>query len=643
MDSIFNKLNEEQIEAVQHYEGPCMVYAGPGSGKTTVIAYRIVHLIQHHKVNPNNILVITFTKAAAEEMKMRFQQMITTIPKKDGNVNFGTFHSIFFRIIKSYYPYRLENVLNEGERYLVGKNIIKTLQLDNYEDEEFVKDVLLDISLYKNQLLEDNEFQPQSIGLKDFQRVLTAYENYKKDCKKIDFDDMLTECYSLLYNNPAILQKLRKSFTYILIDEFQDINSIQFAIIQLLTKPSNNLFVVGDDDQSIYSFRGAKPRFILDFDKIYPDTKKVILNRNYRSQEKIIDTANSLIENNIYRVKKNILPMLEPGVDINYITPKDKEEENERVTDIIHQLIKMGYNYEEIAIIYRTNITATSIIDTLLDHNIPYITRDHVYNLYDHWVAKDIISYLIAAHNTVDKEAVRRIINKPTRYITRKALSQVMDHHKDLITSLKLKGDLKTYQKKYLENLELDLKRIRGFSTYEAFSYIREVVGYDQYIEDYCRDKSIGGAKLFEILDELEDITKKRSNPQQFLQHVIDFKNTFKVKEDDKTNQNKVQLLTMHGAKGLEFRAVIIVSVLEDVIPHTKSLEDNHLIEEERRLFYVGMTRAKELLYISSPLYKKDKKLQPSRFVEEMKKNCPRITKYKKFHKIIIKHLNERM
>jgi len=616
------ELNKQQLEAVKHFKGPCMVYAGPGSGKTTVIIHRVGYLINNHNVKPNKILVISFTKSAVDEMKLRFESNYARFPDGRKSVSFGTFHSTFFRILKSYYRYDLENILSEGNKYSVIKGIIKSLENGNYSDDEFIKDVILDMGLYKSNILNRKNFIPSSMSRGDFDKVIFLYESYKDEHNKIDFDDMLTRCYELLVNESVILQKLRNIYEYILVDEFQDINSIQFEIIKLLADPEENLFVVGDDDQSIYSFRGANPNFILEFDKIYKNARKIVLDLNYRSQENIIKTANRLISNNDFRVRKTMLSVKEPGVEIQFLRPKNRELENKDISILVNNLVKEGYNYNDIAIIYRTNMLSSSVVDSFLDNNIPFTSKEKIYNIYEHWIARDIICYLRSALNINDREALGRIINRPTRYITNKARRAADNYHKDYITSLKSKGDLEPYQIVYLDRLEVDLKTIAHLETGDAVNYIRKDVGYDDYIYDYCLKKQIGSDGLIGILNELEEISHRHNTILQFINHVKEFKeslyeNIYKNRGRYSLKGNQVELLTMHGAKGLEFRVVIVIDAIEDIIPHSKS-QDEKSIEEERRLFYVAITRAKERLYIYAPLYKHDRKAKLSRFVNEM-------------------------
>ncbi|MBM7614913.1 ATP-dependent helicase [Alkaliphilus hydrothermalis] len=618
-----NRLNKQQRKAVQHHKGPCMVYAGPGSGKTTVITYRLTHLIQHFKVNPQNILVITFTKASAEEMKQRFEKLNCSSGPQGSSVNFGTFHSIFFRVIRSYAGYDLSSILSEKDKYGLIKNIIKTLGIGQGEDDELIKEIILELGLFYSNYLNRQEFIPNTISSDDFQRLVHYYETFKKDHKKIDFDDMLIKCYQLLKSNPNVLNRLRNQYQYILIDEFQDINKIQFEIVRMMAVPSNNVFVVGDDDQSIYSFRGANPQFILEFDKIYPKAEKVIINVNYRCQQKVIDVANALIKKNEIRVDKDIEAFKGEGKAINYLTPKTRDEEKTEVCLLVQDCVNRGYQYKDIAIIYRTNILANGMVEALLEHQIPFFCKDQVYNIYDHWVSKDVMSYLKSSHNLMDMDSLGRIINKPSRYITKKGMEAAKQYHKDFITSLKVKGDLKAYQIKMLDQLEVDLKTISNLSTAEAIEYIRKEMKYDQYIEDYCMDKKISSNGLFEMLDELEEVSVRYSSHVAFFKHVEEFRNKIKQPKKKEFNSNEVHLLTMHSAKGLEYEVVIIVDAVEEIIPHSKSLEMDGQLEEERRLFYVAITRAKEELYIFSPQFRYDRKADTSRFVSEMQYTGP--------------------
>ncbi|KAB3529087.1 ATP-dependent helicase [Alkaliphilus serpentinus] len=617
MTGIDKGLNDQQMKAVSYIKGPCMVYSGPGSGKTTIIAHRIKHLVEVAGISPSKILVITFTRSAAEEMKKRYHSIASQGKGRD--VVFGTFHSIFFRIIRRYYNYELSDILQEGDKYKVIKNIVKTLGVENHLDDDLIKNILLDMSmsLYS---IDKASIISSTIAPETLEAIISSYENYKTDCRKIDFDDMITKCYDLLLKEPKVLDKLRKQHQYILIDEFQDINEIQFEIIKMIAHPLNNLFVVGDDDQAIYSFRGSNPEFIVNFHKLYPSVNKIFVNINYRSQARIIEAANGLIANNKMRVGKDIEAVYPATEAIAYETPENRYKENEWVATIIEDSIKKGYSYGDIAILFRTNIQANSLADYLLTKKMPFYSKEKLEGIYDHWVARDLFSYFNAAENMKDYNSILSIINRPTRYISNKSIEAAKEYHKDLLTSLKVKGNLMAYQVRLIDKLATDLKTLKHLTLSEAIGYIRRDIGYEQYIEGYCMEKGIASDGYFNILDELEELSKNYKDYPSLIKGIEKLKRNQRGSiEGINSESDCVTLQTIHGAKGLEYKVVIIVGAVEEVLPYKKSIDSMESIEEERRLFYVAATRAKEKLYISSPRYWYNKKSYPSRFIMEMK------------------------
>ena len=614
-----NKFNPQQQIAIEHLNGPCLVCAGPGSGKTTVIVNRILNLIGRHKVDPSKILVITYTKAAAEEMKHRFSNLIKDCGFR-ANVSFGTFHSVFYKVLRKRYNYDLNTILSEQEKHFALKNIMKTLEILNHEESELLKSLVNDISNFKSKV-NNNTFQPTSMNKNDFNRVFNCYENYKQDCHKIDFDDMLAKCYDLLLRESNILQELQRQYQYILIDEFQDINDIQFAVVKLLAQPLNNLFVVGDDDQSIYSFRGAKPKFILDFAKEFDNVKKVIISNNYRSQEKIISAANLLIDKNTSRIAKKIEATRPPMEDIQLIHPENRAEENRHILELINQYVSAGYSYSDIAVVYRTNLLANSVISNLLENQIPFQCRDHINNIYEHWIVEDILNYLKAATNNDNYIALKGIINKPTRYISKRLVENIDTSPEGFFAKLMMSGELKPYQLKRVVQFKQDLDKISTRRAYDAIVYIRKDIGYDKYIEEYCIEKQLSSSDYFEILDEFQELALRNEDIQEFIESINSFKAKMKKHKATKNTDNELQLITMHSAKGLEFKIVIVIGAIEGLVPHYKSDTSDEALEEERRLFYVAVTRAKEKLVISSPRFRYDKRADISRFVEEMDLN----------------------
>lgn len=615
MTDICLRLNQQQRRAVAFQQGPCMVYSGPGSGKTTMIAHRIKYLVEECGIAPSRILVITFTKAAAEEMKKRYNSISSG--GRGREVVFGTFHSIFFKIIRGFYNYNLGDILQEGDKYKVIKNIVKTLGIENHHDEELIRNIILDLSKNKCCYYEDGIVESSFVAKDVMETISNCYENYKLDCNKIDFDDMITKCFHLLQKEPAVLNKLRRQHQYILIDEFQDINQLQFEIIRMIAQPLDNLFVVGDDDQAIYSFRGSSPEFIVNFDKLYPMAEKIFVNKNYRSQGRIIEAANGLISHNKLRINKEMEVVNLGSTPISYQAPENRHKEKILVASIIEDCIGRGYSYGDIAIIYRTNLQASSLADYLLNKDIPFTSKEKLEGIIDHWIARDIFAYLKAANNINDYNSVLSIINRPSRYISNKGIEAAKNYHKDLLTSLRVKGSLMAYQIRLIDKLEVDLKTLKHLSLEEGINYIRKSIGYDQYIEGYCKEKEIASDGYFDILDELEDISKNYMDYSS----LINGMQNLKKKQAAKNEVEGITLQTIHSAKGLEYNIVIIVGAVEEVVPHKRSIDSIEMVEEERRLFYVAVTRAKDELYILSPKYWYSKKSLPSRFVAEMKNN----------------------
>lgn len=613
------EMNISQKKAVEHLSGPMMVLAGPGSGKTTVIAHRVKYLIEERKIAPEKILVITFTKAAAEEMESRFAKLEND-EVKARKVTFGTFHSVFFRIIRSALGYRLENILKEDERKYLLRSIVRSLKIEFEDEEEFLKDISLEISLMKNELIDVKYYNTMVCSNDDFEKIVEMYENYKLENNKIDFDDMLCICWKLLNENEACLKWWQKKYDYVLIDEFQDINRVQYETVKELVKIHNNIFIVGDDDQSIYKFRGARPEFLLSFPDDFQNVKSVVLDTNYRSTDNIIELANKLIVNNKQRYEKNIKGVKGKNANPILLISDNIEEEARLIGQEIKKLHKKGIAYKDTAVIFRTNIQARAFVDKFMDMNIPFYMRDEMPNLYEHWIAKDLISYIKLSENMHLNDDLERIINKPKRYISKLILQSAKREGGSLIYSLMNLEDVKVWQRERLEELELQLQIIKKRTPFEALKYIRGVIGYDDYLKEYADFRKVGAKSLLEVADEIREASKNYKTHQEFLNHIEEFSAELR---NQKLNKKKVEadavaLSTLHGSKGLEFDTVFISSAVEGVIPHEKSKTEAE-IEEERRLFYVGITRAKQFLYISTIKTRYEEKVGKSQFLKEIK------------------------
>ena len=617
-----NKLNENQKDAVLHINGPCMVLAGPGSGKTRVITYRILNLVLNNNINPKNILAISFTKASSMEMKNRALSLSND--RRLNSVNYGTFHSVFFRILRFFEKYELDCILDEKNKKFAIKGILKNLNIENAEDEDTILGVINEISYVKNELMDKIDFDSEILTSDEFCRVYNMYEEYKESIKKIDFDDMLIKTYNLLKQNKQILDRVRSVYRYILVDEFQDINKVQFEVIKLIASPNNNIFVVGDEDQSIYGFRGSRPDFLLEFEDYFKGSKKYVLDINYRSKKDITDIANKLIQNNENRYEKSIKCDREHKGIVKYINTEDAEEEAKFIAkDILSKCEDNCTNYDDFAVIYRTNIQSRALVDAFMDMHIPFVVRDSIVTIYDHWVARDLLAYLRLGIDTTLSEDWIRIINKPFRYISKDSI-KLASEDRDFIGALINKANLHPKQVKTLNDLEIDLSYLKTLSPKNAISYIRTSLDYDRYVLDYCSNRKIKPTGLIEILNELESSSTHFKTINEYLEHIEKVKSEI-VESRNNKNSEGVIFTTMHSAKGLEFPYVYIIGANEGTIPHEKSydIEDDkkrkEAIEEERRLLYVGITRAQDELYISSPKNKYGRKVFQSRFIDEIK------------------------
>ena len=617
-----NKLNENQKDAVLHINEPCMVLAGPGSGKTRVITYRILNLVLNNNINPKNILAISFTKASSMEMKNRALSLSND--RRLNSVNYGTFHSVFFRILRFFEKYELDCILDEKNKKFAIKGILKNLNVENAEDEDTILGIINEISYVKNELMDKIDFDSEILTSDEFCRVYNMYEEYKESIKKIDFDDMLIKTYNLLKQNKQILDRVRAAYRYILVDEFQDINKVQFEVIKLIASPNNNIFVVGDEDQSIYGFRGSRPDFLLEFEDYFKGSKKYVLDINYRSKKDITDIANKLIQNNENRYEKSIKCDREHKGIVKYINTEDAEEEAKFIAkDILSKCEDNCTNYDDFAVIYRTNIQSRALVDAFMDMHIPFVVRDSIVTIYDHWVARDLLAYLRLGIDTTLSEDWIRIINKPFRYISKDSI-KLASEDRDFIGALINKANLHPKQVKTLNDLEIDLSYLKTLSPKNAISYIRTSLDYDRYVLDYCSNRKIKPTGLIEILNELESSSTHFKTINEYLEHIEKVKSEI-VESRNNKNSEGVIFTTMHSAKGLEFPYVYIIGANEGTIPHEKSydIEDDkkrkEAIEEESRLLYVGITRAQDELYISSPKNKYGRKVFQSRFIDEIK------------------------
>lgn len=608
------RLNHAQTEAVAHNKGPCMVLAGPGSGKTLTIAKRIEYLIMKHKVRPEEILVITFTKYAAWEMKNRTRSICGP---SSYAVTFGTFHGIYYGILKWAYRLNQSNLLSDEEKYRILREILPGIDWDQEpeadEEKDYLQELAIEIGNVKNNCMDIEEYEPVKYTTEKFRKLYRTYEETKKKYRKIDFEDMLIQCRDLFMKRPDILKKWQEKFQYILVDEFQDVNQAQYDVVRMLAAPQDNLFVVGDDDQSVYGFRGAKPGIMKEFMKDYPKARQILLDVNYRSSGYIVKGALRVIGNNKIRFEKKIEAFRKPDETVHVQEVKDPVQEAEYVLERIREYREKGVSYTEMAVLYRTNVDARAMSELMTEYQIPFVMKEHLNNIYEHFIALDMISYLRLSQGEYDRKYFLQIANRPNRYLTRESMKTGNVSYE----SLRRYYRDKDWMVDRIDQLEWDMKMICDKTPYAAIQYIRKRMGYDEFLKEYAAYRKISSEDLFAVLEEIWQNSKGYGTIKEWFEHIESYGKM--LKEQNKKNGEKegVNLMTMHAAKGLEFDTVFVIEANEGSCPYKKATADEE-IEEERRLFYVAMTRAKRKLVISYVKEKNGKDLLPSRFVSEL-------------------------
>ena len=606
--------NEAQTQAIQHTDGPCLVLAGPGSGKTLTIVNIVKYLIEKQKVRPEEILVVTFTRFAAAEMKSR---LCLVMGKRDLPVTVGTFHGIYYGILKWAYRMNQENILSETEKYQILRGVINKERMEIFDEEDFIQDIAAEIGKVKNNRIPLEEFVSEKCSADAFRNIYRNYEQHRKELKKIDFDDMLVLCYELFRSRPDVLAQWQKKFRYVLIDEFQDINRIQYDVIRMLAQPENNLFVVGDDDQAIYGFRGADSELMLGFGKDFPDAKQILLGMNYRSTANIVQNSLKLIENNVERYSKKLEANREGGSCLHIQEVKDPVEEAEYVLEEIQKCKENGIKEEEIAILFRVHTDARAVVEAMVERKIPFQMKEHLPNIYEHFIAKDIMAYFRLATGARHRQDFLQIMNRPKRYLGRDSVAGAKASFEDM---RKFYCD-KDWMIDRIDQFEWDVKMLMKMAPYAAIQYIRKRIGYDDFLKEYAFTHQINRSDLNEVLAEIEEAAKAFSSVEEWFAHVEEYTETLKVKEKERNRPRPgVRLMTIHASKGLEFKQVFLIAANEGRIPYQKAKTDKE-IEEERRLFYVAMTRAKDFLKICYVKIKNGKEVAPSRFVDELLKS----------------------
>ena len=610
-----------QSEAITHGTGPMLVLAGPGSGKTFVITRRIQYLIEYHHVPPEQILVITFTKAAATQMQERFLKLTS---ESFMPVTFGTFHAFFYQILKQTYHFNASSILKESDKRKMMKNILHHIPEDlknepcmllnsidkNGEvNQDMMQRLISEISKVKNLGLAASEYESTVCTSALFAFIYEQYSHIAAHNNKLDFDDMVILCLELLKAKPSVLRLWQKRYSYILIDEFQDISPSQYEVIRLLADAHRNLFIVGDDDQSIYGFRGSRPQLMLDFARYYPECRQVILDINYRSKSDIVKHAANLISHNQNRFIKNVCANeKEPGIfKIHPCT--SREEEMQNIILLIQQYMKREQaHYSDLALIYRTNTNACMAADRLLHENIPFHMQEKPVNIYQSPTARDIMAYIRYALYEEDVASFYRIMNRPSRYIQRERVPVQSFSMQELIKN----NHDKEYVIHNILHLYNQLHFLKKLDPYAAINYIRHGIGY----EDYCLKQSLS----IQELEELQERAAAFDTLKEWLYHAEHYDELIQESSTGK-EEDAVQLVTMHASKGLEWNTVILPDINEGITPHKKAISQEE-IEEERRMFYVAITRAKENLFLFYIKEKTGGNFLPSRFLTDLQKHA---------------------
>ncbi|MDU2410250.1 DNA helicase PcrA [Veillonella sp.] len=633
MNSLLTGLNKEQQQAVQHTEGPLLILAGAGSGKTKVLTVRIAHLLAQG-VNPYEILAITFTNKAAKEMKSRVEGLVGDVATR---IWLSTFHSFCAKFLR----FELDNFLGYNSNFTIydtsdSQAVIKAaLKALNLDDKYYPVGAMIGaISDAKNKLLFASDFRKQA---RDFyqQKVADVYEYYERELRKnnaLDFDDLLLVAVKLLQSNEAVLDKYSKRFRYVMIDEYQDTNHAQYLLAKLLASHWKNIAVVGDADQSIYAWRGADIQNILDFEKDYPNCTSIKLEQNYRSTKIILDAANAVIENNEGRPKKNLWTDKTEGAKIQHFTAQSEHEEAAFIGDTIAKKHDIhGVPYGDMAILYRTNAQSRVLEEALIKRALPY-TMVGGTKFYDRKEIKDVLAYLRVLYNPFDDLSLLRIINVPKRSIGATTVAKLQDYARAngtslfmTLTQLHLVDTIKGKTKEKLEEFGILIftlvAEMEDKTVLDILESILDRTGYLAQLEestdpqDQARAENIG--ELLSVAKDFQD-TNPTGTVEDFLEQVALVNDVDSFEQEE----SKVTLMTLHAAKGLEFPIVFLGGLEEGLFPHSRTLMNPEEIEEERRLAYVGITRAEKELYISNAttrtVFGRTSSYLPSRFIDEI-------------------------
>ena len=568
-------------------------------------------MINEGGISPSNILVVTFSRAAAKEMKERF---LGFTGKQYTPVTFGTFHGVFYGILKQAYGFTAANILSEEEKFSILKELTLNYGGDLAEEGDFPEEIAKEISVVKGNKISLEHYYSSCCPDEVFRQIYQGYREACQSRRKLDFDDMILYCYELFSQRKDILAAWQKKFQYILVDEFQDINQLQYDIVRMLAQPQNNLFIVGDDDQSIYHFRGARPEIMLNFTRDYPEAETVTLDVNYRCSGRILSSAMRVIGENKKRFSKQLSTPNQDGEAVQIREFQNPREEYLVVVSELRERMENGERLEDTAILLRTNQEAEGLVGALMERQVPFNMKEKLPNLFQHWICRNLLAYMHFAAGEKSRKYFLEFMNRPNRYISRDALSlsPVVDFE-----------DLKEFYKDKdwmcdrITTLETHLRVLKGLAPYAAINFIRKGMGYEEYLREYAEYRKIKPEELSEILDRLTESTKGINSLEEWEAYIKEY--TEKLEEQARKAEQEregVLISTLHGVKGLEYDHVYILNVNEGSMPYRKAVLEP-AIEEERRLFYVGMTRARKQLALCYVRQQYEKKREPSRFLKE--------------------------
>ncbi|MDO4331694.1 MAG: ATP-dependent helicase [Eubacteriales bacterium] len=630
--------NEQQQKAIEWNTGPALILAGPGSGKTFTTVERVRYLIEVHHVDPSNILVITFTKAAARQMRDRF---FTRMEGKFHPVSFGTFHAVFFSILRTSRHYELNSVLSEREKKEYLRIVQSKMPGEMPREEGWEEGLLSEIGYVKNAGAIPENFHSDYMENADFRRLFLDFQKLIRDMGKLDLDDFAAAVRHLFLSSPQTLAAWRQKYSHILVDEFQDINAVQYEVVKMLAGERQNLFVVGDDDQAIYGFRGSDPSIMKQFLRDYPDALQINLSVNYRSSAGIVETAGKVIAQNKERFSKKITADKKPqkyqdpfaqtadgGSDGRHKEPKarwkaltgdgsvqvgsfpNRRQQAKTIADMIGRYLEEN-SKKGVAAIYRTNADAMLLAEELGKRKIAFGMKEKAKSPYAHAVCRDLAAYLRFAKAGRMRRDFFQIMNKPCRYLSRKAVREGMVSFPELLSAYQDKS----YMCRNISKMQTDIGRIAGMDLYAAVNYVRKGMGYDAYLQHTLHGE--GYREALSMADFFQDSVREFETVEQLDAHICQYERILlEAAHKEEENAKDVLLMTMHGAKGLEFDIVFLPDCNEGIMPHKKSMRGKEL-EEERRLFYVGMTRAKERLYLTWVEGNREEPGFVSRFLQE--------------------------